>query len=557
MLRGADIVVAARVSAQGSHDHEGYDDADRSTQPPRSGTVRIVRLEAVQPQGMPLASAGDGRTRRDRPGAALARSPLGAARSRAGGGRGDPRRSGSALAGRKGNAAHRFGRRIRNRGKSRRAARAVAGSGRPRRSGLGAHPPGERVMKTVLLMIETGGTGGAETVYVNIVRGLDQPRWWHVAVLPVREWMYEQLEASGVQPVLLRERGTFDVVYFARMLALIKERRVDLIHAHLFGSAVRAALLSRMSGVPAVATLHGNMDLGSKERLLNAKVGLLNRGLKRVVFVSEPLRRAVLGAVPLRADLAMVIPNGIDADRFASGDGPAFRAAFGIAADEFVVGTVATPGRAAKGLDIFLEMAALLKNRSPQIKFVIVGDLALGRGTELLKQRATLGLDRDVMVTGFRDDVANALAAFDVYALTSRTEGFSIALIEAMASGLPVVATRCGGPEQILSDGVTGLLVENESAPAIANAIERLRGSVDERRRLASAARTAVRERFSLDAQLRAYQQLYDEVLADRNGKEPSAMPEKFRATIFVVPKEPSPEELKPGGPARISVVIP
>ena len=376
---------------------------------------------------------------------------------------------------------------------------------------MGANPPREHAVKTVLHMIETGGTGGAETVYVNIVRGLDATRWQHVPVLPVREWMYEQLVAAGVQPVMLSERGTFDVAYFARMVALIRKRRVDLIHAHLFGSAVRAALLSRISGVPAIATLHGNMDLGSRERFLGAKIKLLNSGLKRVVFVSEPLRRTVLDAVPLRPDLAEVIPNGIDAARFASGDGRSFRAEFGIAPDEFVVGTVATPGRAAKGLDIFLEVAALLRKRLPRIRFVIVGDLALGRGTELLEQRAALGLDNDVIMTGFREDVAAALASFDVYALTSRTEGFSISLVEAMASGLPVVSTRCGGPEQILKDGVTGLLVENESATAVASAIERFRANPEERRRLGSAARVESRERFSLDAQLRSYDRLYQE----------------------------------------------
>ena len=399
-------------------------------------------------------------------------------------------------------------------------------------------------MKTVLHMIETGGTGGAETVYVNIVRGLDPTRWQHVPVLPVREWMYDQLVAAGVQPVLLSEHGTFDIAYFARMLALIRKRRVDLIHAHLFGSAVRAALLSRISGVPAIATLHGNMDLGAQERFLRAKVGVVNSGLKRVVFVSEPLRRAVLNTVPLRPDLVEVIPNGIDSARFGSGDGPSFRAEFGLAPDDFVVGTIATPGRAAKGLDIFLEAAALLKKRSPRVRFVIVGDLALGRGTELFQQRAALGLDNDVIVTGFREDVADALASFDVYALTSRTEGFSISLVEAMASGLPVVSTRCGGPEQILKDGVTGLLVENESAAAITSAIEKLRANADERRRLGSAARVDVRKRFSLDAQLRSYDRLYREIAG---GTSRAAAAETRSTTI---------EDLTPTQ-ARISVVIP
>ena len=144
---------------------------------------------------------------------------------------------------------------------------------------------------------------------------------------------------------------------------------------------------------------------------------------------------------------------------------------------------------------------------------MVVGDLTFGRGAELFEGRSARGLTEDVVITGFRSDVPNALAAFDVYALTSRYEGFSLALVEAMATGLPVVATRCGGPEQILDDGVTGLLVENGSAEAVASAIDRLRANSDERRRLGNAARNAVSERFTLEAQVRAYEQLYEECL--------------------------------------------
>jgi glycosyltransferase involved in cell wall biosynthesis len=380
-------------------------------------------------------------------------------------------------------------------------------------------------VKTILHMIETGGTGGAETVYLNLVRGLT--RWRHVTVLPKREWMYDQLTDFGMQPILLADRRVFDVVYFARMTALIKRRGVDLIHAHLFGSAVRAALLARVCGIPAIATLHGGIDLGARERFRRLKVEIVNRGLKQIVFVSEPLRRSLLESVPLRPDLATVIPNGIDASRFSSSDGHSFRAEFGIAPDEFVVGTVGTPGRSAKGLDVLLDVAALLKTRSPGIRFVIVGDLDLGRGTELLSQRAARGLTDDVIITGFRSDVPRALAAFDVYALTSRSEGFSLALIEAMASGLPVVATRCGGPEQIVTDGVTGLLVENGSVEAIATAIERLRSSAAERQRLGAGGRDAVKQRFSLDKQLRSYERLYEQCLANGAG---SSTPERDHA---------------------------
>ena len=371
-------------------------------------------------------------------------------------------------------------------------------------------------VKNVLHMIETGGTGGAETVFVNLVKRLDPQRWHHIPVIPRRGWIYDQLLQSNVEPFLVPEKRSLDFAYLRRMLGLLRKFNVDLIHAHLFGSAVRGALLGKLTGTRAIATLHGQMDLGAGERFRSAKISLLNAGLKKIVFVSEPLRQTFLDTVPIRRELATVIPNGIEFERFANERGAgreAFRAEFGIDPGEFVVGTVASPGRPAKGLDVLLDVADILRRDAEGVRMVLVGDLEGGRGEEFLAQRRARGLTREVIVTGFRGDVNTALGAFDAYALTSRSEGFSISLIEAMASGLPVVATRCGGPEQIITDNVTGILVENGCAPAIAANLLRLRNDAAERQRLGRAARESVQQRFTLNAQMNAYERLYEEVL--------------------------------------------
>jgi glycosyltransferase involved in cell wall biosynthesis len=375
-------------------------------------------------------------------------------------------------------------------------------------------------MKTILHTIETGGTGGAETVYVDLVRHLDPTRWQHIAVVPTREWMYEQLTASGIKTFVFPERRVVDGVFsFAKAFALIKTCGVDLIQAHLFGSAVRASVLSQICRIPAVATLHGAIDFNKGERLRGAKLAAISHGLARVVFVSETLRRSFVAESGLRMEQTSVITNGIDASKFSSTSGTSFREELGITPQEFVVGTVATPGRRAKGLDILLEAASILKDLSPGCRIVIIGDLDLGRGDALLRDREKRGLTDTVIVTGFRKDVSRALAAFDLYALASRSEGFPLSLLEAMASGLPIVATRCGGPEQILQDGVTGVLVRNESAADIAQAIATLREAVDDRRRLGEAARIAARTRFTLDAQVRAYESLYDACLSGQRSQ--------------------------------------
>jgi glycosyltransferase involved in cell wall biosynthesis len=367
-------------------------------------------------------------------------------------------------------------------------------------------------LNTVLHLIDTGGIGGAETVYLNLIRDLDHSRWNHVAVVPTRGWLYGQLANCGVTPIVLAERNSFDVAYFARLAMIIRRHRVELIQGHLFGSAVRAALLASVLRIPAIATIHGTIDLKSNERFRRLKVAAINHGLERVVFVSELLRRSFLDAIPLRTDRATVILNGIQPRPVSAAEGAQFRTEFGISPNEFVVGTIANPGPA-KGLDVLLDAAAILKMQSPGCRFVVVGELDHGRGAELIAGRGARGLTDDVVLTGFRSDTHRALAAFDMYALTSRTEGLPLSLLEAMAAPLPVVATRCGGPEEIIDDGINGVLVENGSAQAVASAITRLRADAGERRRLALAGREVVTSRFTLERQVESYDRLYRECL--------------------------------------------
>ncbi len=367
-------------------------------------------------------------------------------------------------------------------------------------------------MRTILHLIQTGGPGGAETVYVNLVRGLDGRRWRSVPVLPNREWMYEQLRAWEPPPIVLPGERQVSLRHLRALREIIRRERVDLIHAHFFASAEIASLIGVLTGTPAVATLHGQTDILGGKRL-RLKAALLNRGLGRIAVVSESLRRFFLSATALRPEKLVVIPNGVDLAHFSAERDPSFRREFGIADDAFVVGAVGNL-RPAKGYDVLLEAAARLRRDERGIHFVIVGQAAGPLYEELLHKRHALGLDAHVTFTGFRDDVARALAAFDAYVITSRDEGFSLSTVQAMAAALPVVATRCGGPEEIIEDGVTGLLVENASADAVADALRRLRQSPDERALLGRRGRLTAQERYTTAAQVEAYAALYEECLA-------------------------------------------
>ena len=374
----------------------------------------------------------------------------------------------------------------------------------------------------MLHLIETSGIGGAERVLLDLVRNLDSRRWRSVVVVPDSGWLPDRLREEGIEVIELRETRSFDVAFLSRAVALARRVGADLVHSHMFGSAVRAGIVARMCGIPAVGTIHGAVDFRPAERWRALKVGIVRNGLRELVFVSEPLRQSCLTSMRLREHRTCVINNGVDTTLFAPSKGSSLRSELGIPADDFVVGSV---GRLqpVKGFEILIEAATILKSASPGYRFVILGDGDPSYTRDLIALRDRLNLTDDVVFAGFRSDVAEAMRAFDVYALTSQSEGFSISTIEAMASGVPVVATRCGGPEQIIDDAVTGLLVENGSAHAVARAIERLRADPNERTRLARAAREAVLFGYTVEAQVSAYEELYERLLTQRPAKTAEA----------------------------------
>jgi glycosyltransferase involved in cell wall biosynthesis len=371
-------------------------------------------------------------------------------------------------------------------------------------------------MPVVLHLMETSGPGGAETVALELMRRLNGARWRSLAVVYDEGWLTARLAEERIPYVVLPERGAFDLRYLQRLVSIVRAHGVDLIHAHLFGATIRAGLAGALSRAAAIGTLHGDVDLAADERFRTLKRTIVRRGVRRLTFVSESLRRQFLDRLAFPDEMCVVIPNGIDVSRYAEPRRDAARRELNLPTHTFVVGAVGNLN-AAKGYDVLLRAAAILRSRGDDWRFVVVGDDGHGRQHHLFELRAALGLENHVTFTGFRSDVPALLSAFDAYVLTSRSEGFSLAVVEAMAAGLPVVATRCGGPEQIIDDGRTGLLVENGSPEAVADALEALRADAPRREALASAARSAVRERFDIDATMARYEQLYVECLASRS----------------------------------------
>lgn len=364
----------------------------------------------------------------------------------------------------------------------------------------------------VVKLIDTGGPGGAETIFAVLAHRLSRAGWSTVPIVPETGWLQDRLEASGLETVLFPNRRSFDFRYLHQVVRLIRRSGADLLHAHLLASGVYGSVAAAICGIPAVCTFHGTVDIAGQSFIDRAKLRLLDRTSNRVVFVSSWLRQRLAGTMRLNRASTEVIPNGIDVSRFSSEGNGGFRRELGVEADDVLVGAVGNV-RPAKNYGLFLRAAALLRQRSSRYRFVVVGEHNNALYEELREMQERLGLDAVMTFAGLRADVPDVLADLDVFVLTSSSEGFSLATVEAMAARCPVVATRCGGPEEILTDGVNGRLVEPGSAEALASGVEEIVGNPETARRMADNGwRTAERE-FSVDRMVVRYRELYQECL--------------------------------------------
>ena len=345
------------------------------------------------------------------------------------------------------------------------------------------------------------------------MRGLPRARWQSIPVVTGSGWVLDALTESGFGAHVLESSRSFDLRFLSGLTRLVRMHRVDLIHTHLLGASVYGCLAGFLASTPVVCTFHGTGDVGAKGGLRWAKFRILERLACRVVFVSESLRRSC-SMMGFRPTLTSIIRNGIDPVAFAPGTDSSLREELGVRPGEVLVGAIGNL-RPAKQYDLLLRAAALLREHSLRYRFVVVGDPEPSLLRELLVLRDQLQLADTVSFAGFREDVARVLRNLDIYVLSSRSEGFSLATVQALASGVPVVATRCGGPEEIITDGVDGVLVAANDAQALADGIHSVIEGPELRRRLVKAGRLKVQEEFTIAHMLSQYGRLYEDCLAE------------------------------------------
>jgi glycosyltransferase involved in cell wall biosynthesis len=358
----------------------------------------------------------------------------------------------------------------------------------------------------ILHAIETPGTGGAERVLVDVARSLTPPFTSHGLGL-VDGWTVAQLRAHGIDTEVLPLMRAFDFSWPRRFAKFLRLARIDVVHCHEFTTSCYAALGCMLASVPLIATVHGKNYWPERAYRRTALRWAMGRS-SAFVAVSDDLRRHMVEKLGVRAERITVVSNGIDLAKFRpdAASSAAVRARHGARADDVVLICVGAL-EPVKAHDVLFEAFAAVRAQAPNVRLWLVGE---GYLRESLEQRsAALGLADAVRFLGWQTDVHALIAAADLSVLASRSEGMPLAVIESMACGRAVVATRVGGTAEIIEDGRSGLLVPPDSAARLSSALLGLVRDAELRERLARAGLTRARERFSLQRMVTRYEELY------------------------------------------------
>jgi glycosyltransferase involved in cell wall biosynthesis len=325
------------------------------------------------------------------------------------------------------------------------------------------------------------------------------------------EHVAEELGVNHLHlPTLQRELSPIaDARSVHALWTLIRENRPDVVHTHTAKAGTTGRIAARFAGDAhpraIVHTYHGHVLTGyfstRRERIYRAIERALAAVTDRLIAVSEEVRDDLVSLGVAPASKFAVVPYGFDLDGRLGGDGELD------AGDGFVIGWAGRLTEIKQPLDLVRAAA-----RVEGSLLVLAGDGELRGSVEALARE--LGIEDRVRLLGYVDDIGSWYSAFDVFLLTSLNEGTPVVAIEALAAGVPVVATDAGGTRTVVDDGGTGYLVPIGDVDALVDRLTRLRDDPELRARFAQAGRERMRERFSITRMVDDIDRLYEEILA-------------------------------------------
>lgn len=368
-------------------------------------------------------------------------------------------------------------------------------------------------MIPVLHFITELDIGGAQTALYRLLANRQDARYrFHVVCLYNGDGKTaQQIRELGIPVTDLAMTSPWRVTAFWRLYRLLRRERPYLLHTWLFHANIPGRMIGRLAGVPIIITGRRGMRIGGPRReLITRFTAALD---DRVVAVCQMVRQAEIRQAGGKPEKIITIYNGVDPEKYKNSAREDVRQRWGIEADAALLGAV---GRLhpVKGLADLLQAVAGLRSAYPHVRLLLVGDGPLR--AELERQAAALDISETVIFTGAQKDVPAILSALDVLVLPSLAEGLSNVLLEAMAAGLPVVATAVGGTPELVIDGETGRLVPPQDAASLAQAIQQLLANPAQARQMGQAGRQRVQAHFTIRQMVRQTEQLYETLLQEK-----------------------------------------
>lgn len=390
----------------------------------------------------------------------------------------------------------------------------------------------------VLHLITSFEIGGTERQAVELLKRLDAERYdVRLAVIRNQGPFYKEIESRfSIVPEfpLTSFYNANAVKQLARLRRLMVQDKIDILHAHDFYAGLLGAAAARLAGVRVIAC---QRHLKLSDRAVHRwGTRIIHALAHRVLVNSEAIRDYIIAEGTTRPDKIVVIKNGVrsiedaTAEKSESASSSLMRdesaairlrreahqklcGELGLNTDTKLVGMVARL-QAVKGHRYFIEAAAQVARDETRTHFVLVGDGSLR--SEIENQIARFDLANRVHLLGDRSDVSQLVSAFDLMALASLHEGLPNAVMEAMAAGVPVVATAVGGTKELIIDGKTGYLVPPADAEALSERIAFALKNDEERTAISARAREFVIARFGIERMIESVEKLYDALIEER-----------------------------------------
>lgn len=367
-------------------------------------------------------------------------------------------------------------------------------------------------MRTILYLSTSSGPGGAERVISNLAASLNPDRYRAVLCLFRPGWLQERSESRGIRTFIIPTHGMTDWRWAIQFKRLLRQERVDLVHAHEFDANTQGTFVAALSGIPLVATVHGKNYFWERFRRRLAYRWVSRR--TTMVAVSQNLKQFIVEKVGVAPERVKVLYNGVDAlphyDRVDVDD---CKKELGMPENHQIVGVVGNL-YPVKGHQYLIDGLPSILAKCPNTSFVFAGRGELEG--ELKAQVHRLGVETKVFFLGLRQDIPRILAMLDVFVLPSLSEGLSMAILEAMSVGKPVVATQVGGNPELVLNGETGFLVPPRDSQALASSVVALLTNRQQAAQFAERAKRRAEGQFSLRTMVSSYQSLYDERLKSR-----------------------------------------